>query len=235
MRDPEGTVVAPSVPRRSIAGVTSSPSRPSRRSAPRGAYAKTEARRVQIIEAATEVFATNGYNGGSLRQISKDLSLSFTSVLHHFPSKELLLQAVLDHADQTLLEEFEERRVSEGLAEAVTWVAVVNLGHPQLLRLLAVLSAEASSPGHPAHDWFKTRYATIRQAFASTIRDEQARGRIDPASDPDLAAATIIASWDGLQLQWLIDPDFDMIPPLQRAIADALGLRKELSPSTTKR
>jgi AcrR family transcriptional regulator len=224
--------VALSVPRRSIAGVTSSPSRPSRRSAPRGAYAKTEARRKQIIEAATEVFAINGYTGGSLRQISKDLSLSFTTVLHHFPSKELLLQAVLEHADQTLLEEFEERRDSEGLARAVIWVAGVNLGHPQLLRLLAVLSAEASSPGHPAHEWFKTRYATIREAFAKNIRDDQAKGRIDAACDPDIAAATIVASWDGLQLQWLIDPGFDMIPLLQRAIENALGQSKKLNPST---
>ncbi|WP_454809348.1 TetR/AcrR family transcriptional regulator [Paenarthrobacter nitroguajacolicus] len=205
--------------------MTSSPSRAARRSSPRGAYAKTEGRRKQIIDAATAVFATHGYSGGSLRQISKDLSLSFTSLMHHFPSKELLLEAVLEQADQTATAEFEERRQVDGLAAAVLWLAEYNLGHPQLLRLLAVLSAEASSQGHPAHDWFKDRYTNLRQAFADHIRADQAKGRIDAATDPDLAAVSILAGWDGTQLQWLIDPSFDMLAALQYVIGGALKRR----------
>lgn len=195
---------------------------PTPRRAARGAYAKTEARRRQIIEAATVEFATRGYTGGSLREIAKALSLSFTGLMHHFPSKELLLEAVLDHADQLAANEFERRRLADGLVEATIWLAEFNLGHPQLLRLLAVLSAEASSAGHPAHEWFKTRYANLRQGFASHIREDQAKGRLDPVCDAELAAASILASWDGTQLQWLIDPSFDMMPTFRHAVTAAV-------------
>ncbi|YCH08812.1 TetR/AcrR family transcriptional regulator [Arthrobacter sp. alpha11c] len=195
---------------------------PTPKRATRGSYAKTEARRRQIIEAATVEFATRGYTGGSLREIAKALSLSFTGLMHHFPSKELLLEAVLEHADQLAASEFERRRLADGLLEAILWLAEYNLGHPQLLRLLAVLSAEASSPGHPAHEWFTTRYANLRQSFTAHIREDQAKGLIDTSCNAELAAASIVASWDGTQLQWLIDPSFDMMPAFRHSIRSAV-------------
>ena len=61
----------------------------------RGPYAKSAQRRVEIVASATAVFAARGYRGGSLREIAKQLDLSLTSVVHHFPSKSAPLVAVL--------------------------------------------------------------------------------------------------------------------------------------------
>lgn len=191
--------------------------------APRGEYAKTAQRRQQIVDAATAVFAARGYAGGSLRQIAKDLDLSLTSIMHHFTSKEILLEAVLENANRRPLAHFEEVRSAHGLRAAVTWLAEYNLGHPELLRLLAVLSAEASSPSHPAHAWFIERYDTVRSMFRDAVIDDQQHGRIGPTIDPDDAAAAIVATWDGLQLQWLIDPELDMVNRLTRAVARLLS------------
>ncbi|RZI92125.1 MAG: TetR/AcrR family transcriptional regulator, partial [Microbacterium sp.] len=71
---------------------------PSERS-PRGPYAKTAERRREIIDSATAVFSEHGYRGGSLRQIAKELDLSLTTLMHHFPTKTALLSAVLQQED----------------------------------------------------------------------------------------------------------------------------------------
>ena len=61
----------------------------------RGPYAKSAQRRRQIIEAAFDVFAARGYQGGSLQEVADRVGLGHTSILHYFPSKRALLIAVL--------------------------------------------------------------------------------------------------------------------------------------------
>jgi hypothetical protein len=39
---------------------------------------------------------------------------------------------------------------------------------------------------------------------------DQAQGRIDTSRDPQLLSRLLIGTWDGIQLQWLIDPSTDM-------------------------
>src|SRR6476469_7599639 len=105
----------------------------------RGVYAKTPQRRREIIEAAAAVFAASGYSGGSLRQVAKDVDVSVTSVMHHFPSKELLLEAVLDHAESEAGRVLDLDPSRDGLRGTVVRVAENGRRHPPLLRLLAVL------------------------------------------------------------------------------------------------
>ena len=70
------------------------------RADPGGEYAKSRARRQEIIDAAVEVFATVGYHKGSLRDVADRVGMSQAGLLHHFPSKEHLLQAVLTWRDE---------------------------------------------------------------------------------------------------------------------------------------
>ena len=48
----------------------------------RGPYAKSAQRRRQIIEAAFDVFAARGYQGGSLQEVADRVGLGHTSILH---------------------------------------------------------------------------------------------------------------------------------------------------------
>src|SRR4051794_4948500 len=73
----------------------------SRKPGTRGPYAKSAQRSSDILDAATTVFATHGYRGGSLRDIARQLDVSLTSVVHHFGTKYELLEAVLERADKT--------------------------------------------------------------------------------------------------------------------------------------
>jgi AcrR family transcriptional regulator len=175
---------------------------------PRRQYAKTAQRRADIVDAAMSVFAARGYHGGSLRDIARELDLSLTSLVHHFPSKSDLLEAVLEHADKQA-DWVEESLRDVGVKGTVLRLWEFNSGHPQLLRLLAIVAAEASAPDHPAHIWFVHRYQRVVTGLARAVEYDRAQGRIQGDTDPLDVARALTASWDGLQLQWLLDPSHD--------------------------
>ena len=185
-----------------------------RRPGSRGPYAKSAQRSSDILDAATTVFATHGYSGGSLRDISRQLDLSLTSIVHHFGSKYELLEAVLERADTTTDGnedfDFDAACTQFGVAHATLSRVRSSVERPELLRLFAILAAESSAPSHPAHAWFVDRYQRRTDAVAVAFAFDQKVGRVDPHRDPRMLARLLMATWDGVQLQWLINPANDM-------------------------
>lgn len=196
------------------------------RSGPRGPYAKSAQRTREILDAATNIFATNGYHGGSLRDIARALELSTTSIVHHFGSKYELLEAVLERADKTTPgnEEFDfnDACAADGVVAATLERTRSSVDRPELLRLFAIMSAESSAPSHPAHDWFIDRYERHAQELSAAFAYDQGVGRIDPQRDPYVLGRMLMATWDGVQLQWLIDPSVDMVSAMSTFFSWAL-------------
>lgn len=175
----------------------------------RGPYAKTAQRREEIVAAAIREFSVRGYHGGSLRQIARELGLSVTSVTHVFGSKAELLEAVLNRTD-VIGSEFLDPYRADGVAVGVLALVRRNQRYPELLRLLAVISAEASAPDHPAHDWFVARYERLISVLEIWFEEDRTRGLFDVDRDARAIAERTVAVWDGVQLQWLIDPRRDV-------------------------
>jgi len=177
------------------------PSSPTRR----GPYAKSAERRAEIIASATAIFGAHGYRGGSLRQIAAELGLGLTTVMHHFPTKVSLLAAVLEQEDAADAD-FPQRARREGLIPAVLGVVRRNLERRELVRMFSIVSAEATYPGHEAHEWLQRRYAAVTADYAALIAHDRALGRIDPpAADDRALAGLIITGWEGIQIRWLAD------------------------------
>lgn len=185
----------------------------------RGPYAKTAARQQQIVDAAIEVFATQGFRASSLREVAARVGLSQAGLLHHFGSKEALLVAVLASREQR------SRTLGEGLAaaDALRQLAQESVANPGLIRLFTVLSAEATDPDHPAHGWMVTRYAETRAEFTAAVRRLQEAGGADPDVDPEVIARQAVAVFDGLQLQWLLDPTTDLAGAVESYIETLLA------------
>lgn len=175
---------------------------------PRGEYAKTGAKREAILDAALEVFAESGYRAGSLREVAQRVGMSEAGLLHHFRSKSALLQAVLDHRDDQsrALVDFD---LPDGVAalRGLVQLADHNASVPGVIELYTTLSAEATSPAHPAHAYFVQRYEFVRASIGTAFERIAAAGRMAPGIDPHRAAVTTIALMDGLQVQWLLDRD----------------------------
>jgi len=170
----------------------------------RGPYAKSAARRAEIIASATLVFGTRGYRGGSLRQIAKQLDLGLTTVMHHFPTKASLLAAVLEQEDAADTD-FSARSERDGFIPSVLAIVERNLVRRELVRMFSIVSAEATHPDHEAHPWLLERYRAVTATYTDAIAADRGRGRIAPATDPAAAAVLVISGWEGVQIRWLAD------------------------------
>lgn len=185
-----------------------------------GGYARGRVTRQRVLDEALRLFGEAGYRGTSLRELATRCGISHPGLLHHFPSKELLLQAVLeerDAADGVRAGTVGTRGVA--YLRALLAIARANAATPGLVELYAVLSAEAGGADHPAHDFFVRRYARLRGELTTAFREAAEDGRLRPGVDPAVAAPLLIACWDGLQVQWLHDRGaVDMAGGLEAAL-----------------
>ncbi|HEY0217442.1 MAG TPA: TetR/AcrR family transcriptional regulator [Cellulomonas sp.] len=174
-------------------------------------YAKGRAKRREIIDQAMALFGEEGYRGASLREIAARCGLSHPGLLHHFPTKESLLLAVLEHRDEadTAWLALEDSHGMTGLRRLVD-LGTLNATRRGIVELFAVLSAEATAADHPAHDYFVQRYRTSTEMMARVYREAQEDGVLRPGIDPGTAARQLVALMDGLQVQWLLDGTTDM-------------------------
>jgi AcrR family transcriptional regulator len=176
----------------------------------RGAGAKSAERRRSIVEAAHAVFAERGYHAGSFQEIADRVGMSQTGLLHYFPTKSELLLAVLHRRDEISVDAAHASAASpapDGLVESVVGRARANESLPGVIELYTVLCAESTTEGHPARSYFVGRFGEMRAGYAAELRALQAEGRVRPGIDPDRAAASLVGLWDGIQLQWLLEPE----------------------------
>jgi len=184
-------------------------------SKPRGQYAKGAERREQIIQTATDVFATEGFEGTALKRVAELVGVKEATLFHYFRGKQELLTAVLAERDRRSLAAMEEK--DSGLALMVR-SAERNRHEPGLTTLYAVASATANDPGHDSHAYFTERYAHVVQSLAVDIGRKQAAGEARSDLQATDLARMVVAVSDGLQLQWLYDKDVDVADGLSRFI-----------------
>ncbi|QDG67944.1 TetR/AcrR family transcriptional regulator [Pseudarthrobacter sp. NIBRBAC000502772] len=182
---------------------TNEASRPSRR----GPYAKSAERRNAILGAAHAVFAARGYRGGSLQDVADRVGMSQTSLLHYFPSKSDLLLAVLNWRDSHTGDGTTLPDPEEALVDAVIRQARFNEEIPGVIELYTVLCAESVTDGHPGREFFIERFERLRRSYARRFEQLAEEGRLRPGVEPEAAAASLIALWDGIQTQWLLSPE----------------------------
>jgi AcrR family transcriptional regulator len=182
---------------------------------PRGRYSKGAERREQIIKTATDVFATEGFEGTALKRVADLVGVKEATLFHYFRGKQELLTAVLAERDRRGAAHADGDET--GLRLLVP-VAERNRREPGLTTLYAVASATANDPGHDSHGYFQERYATLVETLAEDIERRQAAGEVRRDVPPAALARLVVAVFDGLQLQWLYDKDVDMADGLAQLV-----------------
>ncbi|MFF0742508.1 TetR/AcrR family transcriptional regulator [Streptomyces sp. NPDC004111] len=183
------------------------------------ARARSEERRAEILRAAFEVIAERGYRGASLASVAERVHLTQQGLLHYFPTKEALLVAVLEERDQWDTQGAGLSRDSWRL-DLLDSLVEYNAMRPGIVQTFSALLGESVTDGHPARDFFTHRYAAVREGMAFALRAEFGT-RLPGGLTPEQAAPLVVAVLDGLQFQWLHDPDAVDMP---RAFRDFLGL-----------
>ena len=179
-------------------------------------------RREQLLDAATTLIAERGYWGLSLQDVADACGITLPGVLHHFGSKDGLLVAVLEHRDRldtAALVEHLEAGAPPDLAGVCDAIVSRNAGQREIVRLYAVLEVESLAPDHPAHAFFAERQ---RRTLALLTRWAPA------ARSGDALARHILALMDGLQIQWLRDPELDLVAEWRAVSGQLPALRRPL-------
>jgi AcrR family transcriptional regulator len=182
----------------------------------------------RILDAAKRVFASSGYRGGSLNDVATLAGYTRAGLLHHYPSKEAMLLALLDLRDERLQTIDPAAATDSIFATVADLPALVRtiLEDRVLIQLAHALSAEASDPSHPAHEWAASRESAIRRQLAASVGHSIRLGELPESVDAESLAAVILAVVEGLEAQWLID---DSVDPVRgaRTLAQLLeGIRR---------
>lgn len=126
-------------------------------------------------------------------------------MLHHFPNKEATLIHVLGRSDEIDAPLVPDPGPSHrALIENIPWIVERDADTPGPVSLYVNLSAEATDPAHPAHEYFVQRSRVLRESPTTTFT--ALLGNRDTPT-PKVAAQQFPALQDGLQAQWPLEPE----------------------------
>ncbi|PZE63103.1 TetR/AcrR family transcriptional regulator [Curtobacterium sp. MCPF17_047] len=149
--------------------------------------------------------AEQGVDASSLRSVADALGITHAALRHYFPSRDELLLAV--YREHEVREQGAPERMKSAIGD-MRESAARNRAVPGLVQLYTTLSADAVQEGHPAtREFMRDRFTRLRADLADLIRRDQSAGRIRDDLDPEDLASLSIAVSDGMQVQWLLDPD----------------------------
>ena len=163
------------------------------------------------MAAGLAVFAASGFHGGSVPGIARRADVSRAGLLHHFPSKEHLLRAVLAWRDEIARSQLGEQPTAgstDGLdliRRLATLPAVTRTR--QFVQLQVITSAEGTAAGHPVHGYVRQHQAAALDMVRQALEHAAARGELRPDVDRAGTARALVALIDGLRVQWLLHPD----------------------------
>jgi len=165
----------------------------------------------EILIEATKLFSEYGFKGTTLSMVAEAVGLTEAGVLHYFPSKVHLLQGVLQYRDQKYIEKYavliesEKKDIAE-LFETLNGVFAEDEELLELIQLFIVLVGESIRSKHPSHDFFVERYQRGREIYVQQL-STFSQTKIPSDVDLNELATLIMAVVDGLQIQWLLDPE----------------------------
>jgi len=133
----------------------------------------------RVLGAALESFGARGYEATSLDALAAGLGLRKQTILYWFPSKEALLEAVVDRAAADLAEALERSLARAGTGWARVEALVISVFRLSVRRpeLLGVLR-EASRLGPPASIRLLAALEPLMDRATGFLRAEMDAGRM---------------------------------------------------------
>ncbi|MFA0994951.1 MULTISPECIES: TetR/AcrR family transcriptional regulator [Pseudomonas syringae group] len=199
---------------------------------------KGDLRKVEIIQAAMIIFARDGYAGASLTNIAKVAGISQVGLLHHFPNKLALLQAVLEHRDTYVasrLQEADQDGSLQGFMSFLKLVMSFSIEDAAVSQALMIINTESLSVTHPAHRWFSERFGIVHSHLQAHLNALIQAGEVRSDVDVRQISLEIAAMMDGMQIQWLRSPGDVQIEQafarfIERLARDLTGRQATITP-----
>ena len=165
--------------------------------------AQARATRKKILMAATELFARQGYHKTTITDIAQAVNLTSGAVFHHFPSKEALLEAVVDWLARGIdIYSDHLNQAEKGSLEVAQGVVDIMCDHfrrqPEATICLAALATEFAGTKHPMVNRLKEVYQDFVEAFSRVLSNHP------KITDSHTAATALIGAVQGIAVQGLL-------------------------------
>jgi len=197
-------------------------------------------RLAEILDYATEVFADKGYEGASMRDLSRLSGISLAGLYYYFESKEKLLYIIQQHTFTTIIDRLRERLATSSNPEERLRIFVQNqveysVAKQKAMKVLAHEDDVLKNSYGDELAAIKREYYRICFGLVEDFAEAQA---VKPSSAKDRAVSTrtAVMSLFGM-MNWLytwynprVDPPAEV---LAREIADIFlqGIRPEALPA----
>lgn len=180
---------------------------------PHDEQTRADARRSQILAAASECFRSRGFHGASISQISRACGMSAGHIYHYFDSKEAIIAAIVARDVDRIFKLTEDLRAAPDMLDALVAgveQALVDNSDPSVTGIkLEILAEAARNPQIAA-----TVQAADRLCLANLsdlLRPlRAAAGHGDSDDELDAISETMAALFDGLLVRAARNPDADV-------------------------
>jgi AcrR family transcriptional regulator len=181
----------------------------------------TTARREAILKAAVEVFAERGYRGASFDEVAERAGLTRQGVLHYFPSKTKLLMGILRFREEMHRDHLADGHADDDLPEKLAEVLAWDHRIPGLAQVNSKLMVTGVNRDDPVWQEVRDYYQALRD-YAAEHFAKMYGDRLPNGLSPRAAAMALLAMLDGLQEQWMLDPEQADYPEIMRDVFAAL-------------
>lgn len=177
--------------------------------------------RGRLLNAAAELIAELGWGRVTTRAVAEKAELPHGAVSYHFQGKQdLLTLAALRTVERMF--PVEELADVSSLADLVplvhSWMAAEDTRDPVQTGVL--MEAMRESERNPALRYrLAATLRDYRRLIAEVVRADQDRDVVSSGLTPSVLATLIAAAGDGLLLHSLLDPELDVVAPVETLVA----------------
>jgi TetR/AcrR family transcriptional regulator, transcriptional repressor of aconitase len=165
-----------------------------------------DARREQILAAASRVFRRNGFHATSMHDLFAEAQLSSGAVYRYFRSKDEMVLAIAEDSIRAVIALMGSvggdrggRSVGEALAAATTLVREKDEKNGLAGLGIQVWGEALRNP--ELRESFTGMLAAIKSEIAETVRQDQAAGRLPAGVPPEDLAGVLMSILAGFILQ----------------------------------
>ena len=162
----------------------------------------------ELSRAAFRLFVGQGYGATSLSEIANAAGLTKGAIFFYFSSKENLMLSLLDIVEaniaDTLIARLDQTKggAAEKIAAFFRHTSQAGVERPDELLCLIKVSIEFHNRGDAIDRRATAIYNRFHGALAAILEDGRARGEIDPTLPVVELASMVIATHDGMMLEW---------------------------------
>lgn len=173
-----------------------------------------EARKSQILNAAWNCFARNGYHRTTMQDIASEAGISAGAIYHYFEGKEAVLAAINQRSQALGRGLVASAAAGDGdpiRSISIIGEAMMRFFHDPQFETIARINIEIW-PEILRHDELRKAVGDEmrfwREAVTKIVTEAQDRGDIRPDVDPQALAQVMMCAWEGMRHYRTVDRGF---------------------------